>query len=161
MEHAAQTPVSDAAKGSPSGAARKVAHEEASSLKGLQEDDTHELTALHDWLLDNEMPEVAFARQVGCHTRSVRFWRYGASIPNTIFAILIERLTGGAVPVTYWITTQRGKQIMHRETQAWDGVRPKQHSMKKRKRAIEDVRKARTREHPDNRTSSDFAESEE
>lgn len=60
---------------------------------------------LQDWLTRQGLSYAAFAEEIGVSRAAVWRWVRGNRIPHPRLALLIERHTGGHVPVTIWAET--------------------------------------------------------
>jgi transcriptional regulator with XRE-family HTH domain len=92
------------------------------------------LSALDAWAKEKDLSTYAIAKILGCSINAVKLWRQGQSLPNVIYACYIERLTGGAVPVQYWMTTPLGLSMQTKTNQFWV-LREKKHRAVLRRKA--------------------------
>jgi transcriptional regulator with XRE-family HTH domain len=60
---------------------------------------------LKDWLARNERTYADFAEEIGVSRAAVWRWAQGNRTPHPRLALLIEKHTGGHVPVTIWEET--------------------------------------------------------
>lgn len=68
-------------------------------------------TLLYSWLKARGLSQAKFARQIGCDPKSVMFWCDGRSLPDYVYTFVIEKATGGGVPVSSWLATPIGKLL--------------------------------------------------
>jgi DNA-binding transcriptional regulator YdaS (Cro superfamily) len=62
---------------------------------------------LDQYLRRNALTRDAFARLVGTTGPVVSRWASGARIPSLTFATRVDQVTGGAVPLSYWVQATR------------------------------------------------------
>jgi len=87
------------------------------------------LSALDTWAKEKGMTNYAIAKILGCSVTAVKMWRQGQSLPNLVYACYLARLTGGAIPVEYWITTPLGIELQSKSNRYWV-LREKRHRAK-------------------------------
>ncbi len=59
---------------------------------------------LADWLGEPGRTQAKLARDLGLSGASVSAWLSGHARPEAHYRIALERITGGAVPATSWMT---------------------------------------------------------
>ena len=61
---------------------------------------------LKEWLSANGMSHRRFARELGTSQQNVSSWVGGRSLPRVQFAVQIEKMTEGQVPVVVWVNKE-------------------------------------------------------
>lgn len=78
-------------------------------------------TALHLWMEKYRVTNYTFAKKLGVTPVTVANWRHGWNLPSIPNGVKIERATGGAVPLVYWISTPKGQEEMKQKSD-WDKI---------------------------------------
>lgn len=66
-------------------------------------------TLLGAWLEARGMTACGFARRLDVDPKSVKLWASGQVLPSLVNAFKVEKETGGAVSVSSWLGTERGR----------------------------------------------------
>ncbi len=103
-------------------------------------------TELHRWMEENSISNWTLAKQLQCTHLAVFYWRWNMTIPSLFAAQKIERVTRGAIPMTYWCTTPLGKKHFG-PTADWNRIRETSTAKKRRYRERQEL-KARQNEMP-------------
>lgn len=61
---------------------------------------------LTEWLAATRETQSGFAQTLGVPRQTVQAWATGGRRPTLYYALAVEALTDGAVPVTEWLTVQ-------------------------------------------------------
>jgi DNA-binding transcriptional regulator YdaS (Cro superfamily) len=92
-------------------------------------------TPLSAWLEAHDVSQFELAQKLGCDPKMVNLWATGRSEIGLIYAFMLERATGGGVPVAAWLGTELFKLRMRRLGVDWEGLTQQRRAAERRRRA--------------------------
>jgi DNA-binding XRE family transcriptional regulator len=66
---------------------------------------------LEKWLVDSDTTQTELAKKLGTTRQAVSSWCVGRVMPGLFYALAIEELTGGAVELEQWLSSERQAQL--------------------------------------------------
>lgn len=78
-------------------------------------------TPLSVWLESKGMSHYALARELKADPKSVYLWASNRRLPSLLYAILIERVTEGGVPIVAWEGTTLARMTLRQMGMDWEG----------------------------------------
>lgn len=79
------------------------------------------VTPLSLWLKAKGMSHYALARELKADPKSVYLWAANKRLPSLLYAMMIERVTEGGVPMVAWEGTALAKLTLRRMGFDWSG----------------------------------------
>lgn len=73
---------------------------------------------LEQWLKKSDVSQLEFAKALGTTRQALNHWISGKSKPKVYFALAVQTLTGGAVPLTSWLTPMQALALKGMEARA-------------------------------------------